>query len=82
MTVSNGLIKDQAVVVTWAEINDVGENIGKKEGLACSVIYNQAENEGSEPETFTFTGTAVDFEYSADGEPEDWYYRSSWDAHQ
>ena len=80
MTIGNALIEDQSIVVTWAEIMDVGDKIGNKEGLVCSVIYNKAESSGSEVEILTFEGTAVDFDYSARGEPEDWYFNSSWDA--
>ena len=54
MTVSNGLIEDKSTVLTWAEIRDVGDNIGNKEGFYCSIIYSQAESSGDSIEINTF----------------------------
>ena len=43
-TLSGSLIPEQSTVLTWAEIEDVGENVGRKEGFYCSVLYRQSDD--------------------------------------
>ena len=84
-------IPDQSTVVSWAEIDNVGELAGTKEAFYCSVKYSAPVTdtgedvldyipEGANVDVQTYEGTAIDLAVTAEGEPSKWYQGTSWDV--